>query len=505
MFLLLILLAVGGCSGGGNDDKQSAAATTDKGGEIKEVWEACFMDGINAGYIHTKVTPLTRKAERLVETRVTLKLIVLRSGQPTVTTATILQLSRPNGEFLSFLCKNSTGVETTGIVEDGQLILKTKSGNQTRRDKLPWDPKTGGCLADRRSLRSVMKPGEERTLKLINPILATVSTVHLKAIAYEKTKLLDDSQHTGKKLLKIVQETEIVTGNSSQPFRLQAYHWLDESGEVLKSYIPSIGQETYATTRSVAEARDSDEKFDLVRASIVKLKRQIDKPHTAKRIVYRVKLKHNDPAQVFATGLTQRVIKVHDNRTADIEVVAASLDQKPRTTGKVGPGDREPNPIVQSDDARVIQMARKVRADPNSVKVARQLEQLVNRSIRGDRRNYRQAFLTAAKVAKELEGDCTEHSVLLAALCRAHKIPARVVSGLVYSANSGGFAYHMWNEVWVNDRWYPMDATLGIGGIGAAHLKINDSNLSGTTPFGTILPVMQVFRQLELEVISVTH
>ena len=79
---------------------------------------------------------------------------------------------------------------------------------------------------------------------------------------------------------------------------------------------------------------------------------------------------------------------------------------------------------------------------------------------------------SAADVARSLEGDCTEHSVLLAALCRARKIPARVAIGLVYYQPRGeaspGYAYHMWTEVWVNQRWTPIDATLGRGGIGAA-------------------------------------
>ena len=97
-------------------------------------------------------------------------------------------------------------------------------------------------------------------------------------------------------------------------------------------------------------------------------------------------------------------------------------------------------------------------------------------------KNFSQAFATAAEVARSLEGDCTEHAVLLAALCRARKIPARVAFGLVYYPPQKGFAYHMWNEVWIADRWVPLDATLGLGGIGADHIKLGDSNLSRQQP-----------------------
>ena len=78
----------------------------------------------------------------------------------------------------------------------------------------------------------------------------------------------------------------------------------------------------------------------------------------------------------------------------------------------------------------------------------------------------------------------------------------RVAFGLVYYPPEKGFAYHMWNEVWINDRWVPMDATLALGGIGADHIKLGDSNLSGGSPLADLLSVIQVFGRLELEVLE---
>jgi transglutaminase/protease-like cytokinesis protein 3 len=109
---------------------------------------------------------------------------------------------------------------------------------------------------------------------------------------------------------------------------------------------------------------------------------------------------------------------------------------------------------------------------------------------------------TAAEVARSLEGDCTEHAMLLAALCRARQIPARVAIGLVYYPSAGGFAYHMWTEVWIKDRWIPLDATLGLGGIGGAHLKFAHSSMQGTGAYADLLPVVQALRRLNLEIVS---
>jgi transglutaminase-like putative cysteine protease len=61
----------------------------------------------------------------------------------------------------------------------------------------------------------------------------------------------------------------------------------------------------------------------------------------------------------------------------------------------------------------------------------------------------------------------------------------------------------MWVEAYFDGRWVPLDATLGHGGIGAAHLKIAHSNLQGASMYSSFLPVVQVVGRLKIEVIGV--
>jgi transglutaminase-like putative cysteine protease len=91
--------------------------------------------------------------------------------------------------------------------------------------------------------------------------------------------------------------------------------------------------------------------------------------------------------------------------------------------------------------------------------------------------------------------------VLLAGLARARGIPARVAMGLVYTTQ--GFGFHLWTEVWINDRWIPLDGTLGRGGIGAAHLKLGNSNLKGVSAFTGFIPVAQVLGRLKIKILEV--
>jgi len=63
----------------------------------------------------------------------------------------------------------------------------------------------------------------------------------------------------------------------------------------------------------------------------------------------------------------------------------------------------------------------------------------------------------------------------------------------------------MWTEAWIADRWIPLDATLGRGGIGAAHLKLSHSSLEGGSAFAEMLPVIQAVGRLKLEILSVEY
>ena len=111
------------------------------------------------------------------------------------------------------------------------------------------------------------------------------------------------------------------------------------------------------------------------------------------------------------------------------------------------------------------------------------------------KKNFSQAFSTAAEVAESREGDCTEHAVLLAALARACGIPSRVAIGLVYVESAGGFGYHMWTEMYLDGagcRW----TRRGAGGHRRGPLKLTDSSLEGATAYSSFLPVAQVVGQL---------
>lgn len=78
------------------------------------------------------------------------------------------------------------------------------------------------------------------------------------------------------------------------------------------------------------------------------------------------------------------------------------------------------------------------------------------------KKTFTRDFDLASVVAARREGDCTEHAVLLAALARARKIPARVVTGLALIEVSGKVSAfgHAWVEWHDGKTWIPADAAL---------------------------------------------
>src|SRR5205807_1921486 len=115
-------------------------------------------------------------------------------------------------------------------------------------------------------------------------------------------------------------------------------------------------------------------------------------------------------------------------------------------------------------------------------------------------------FATAAQVARDLKGDCRQHAMLSAAMCRAAGVPSRTALGVVYGEGRERgpvLGFQMWTEVFGQGQWVGIDATLGKGGVGPGHLKINDASWRDTQTLAPLLPVTRVAGKVHVEVVEV--
>jgi transglutaminase-like putative cysteine protease len=130
----------------------------------------------------------------------------------------------------------------------------------------------------------------------------------------------------------------------------------------------------------------------------------------------------------------------------------------------------EPSLYVQSDDERLIDKAAEIIGNETGAFEAAKL--LNNWVFANVRKTFSARLSEALEVLENLEGDCTEHSVLFVGLARAAGIPAREVAGLVYvEAPEPGFYFHQWAKVWVGE-WVDMDPTFDQVTVDATHIKL---------------------------------
>ncbi|HEX4129845.1 MAG TPA: transglutaminase family protein [Pirellulales bacterium] len=475
----------------------------------REAWDIYFMQGTKIGYGHVAQTPDNRNGLPATKTVAETSLAMQRFGQQTAMRIDCTSWESLDGRLLEFECTTRLGPspQTTrgGVVGDTLRIETQPAAGQPARPPtvLPITKPLGGFNAIDDSLaRQPMQPGQRRTIESIWPVINRPATTVLVARDVETTDLLRGTA----KLLRIEASTQLP---GSPP--IDSVLWADERGEVLKNRIESLDQTAYRTSREVAIGHDVNRAaggaagFDLGWSSLVKVSPPIPDAHATRRVRYAVELAGGNPTEAFVSDAGQHVERSGPH-SAEITVVAVRpdtpIDAMAVAADPPIAADRQPSALVQSDDPRVVAMAKEAAGDEKDPwALAQRLEAFVHGKIRA--KNFSQAFASAAEVAATLEGDCSEHAVLLAALARARGLPARVALGLVYVEAESAFGFHMWTETYVVDRWIAMDATLGRGGIGAAHLKLGTTRLADGDALASFLRVAQVLGRLKIRVLDV--
>jgi transglutaminase-like putative cysteine protease len=477
------------------------AAGPDRACAESESWDAVYLGGSKVGHMRIRVAPVKDGDRQFTRVLVDFVLSFKRGNDSSTMELQYGTIETPEGQVLRLDTRalvSQQVLRVHGDVIDGKMKLKIENGDQKQEKVLDWSADTFGPYGAELSLsRRPIKPGEVRKLKTFIPISNRIGETTLTARAPEPVALGGGAT---KDLLRIDQEVAFEDGKKVP--EMNTTLWVDETGQILKSFTDANGgMVTYRTTKEAA-LRESTQQFDLLAASIVKLGRKINNPEGSRGVVYKVTMTDADPAQVFPNDRRQTIRATDQPRTAVLEVKTAGPVDGEAGPDSVGPEFLRPNPLVTSDDPRVVALARRAVgqvADPWSK--AQAINKWVASNLKN--KNFETSFAPADEVARTLSGDCTEHAVLTAAMCRAEGVPARVATGLVYATHLGGFGFHMWNEVYVNRRWVAIDSAFDQTQVDGVHIKLSDTSLDGVSPFDSFLPVSRVFGKLKLEAVEV--
>jgi transglutaminase-like putative cysteine protease len=473
-----------------------------RGKVLKEAWDAAFLGGGQVGYAHHLYQEVKIGERTYIEATSRMELILKRFGQPMELSFKLSNYETAAGRVRSFLVdqplSNNQRILRRGVVEGKQLRHIVQVGNGPLEEKqLPWNDEVLGLYAQEQLFqRRTVDPNTQFEFRRFEPTFDVVLTTQVQVKDLETVTLLSGQR---RKLLRVELKMQKVR-NFTPP---EETVWVDEQGEVLKRkmQMPGIGElVTYRTTKPKALARGVGPQLDIGLAQLVKVNQSVDRFNEAAEVTYHIRLKEvEQPDKAFATDDRQHVKLLADGT---LEIRVTGLEQpSPQERKKQVPPPADylkSNHFLKSDDAQVQSLTKRaVGKETDAWEKARLIERWVQSHMKHG--NFSVAFATADEVARNLEGDCTEHAVLAAAMCRASGVPARTAVGLVHVPHKQCMSFHMWIEVWIGGKWFALDPTLGHGRVGACHLKVIDNHWNDEQSFTPLLPVVQLLGKLQVE------
>lgn len=461
----------------------------------EEAWDVMLMGKDRIGHVHSSVKNVEVDGRKILRTEIDSVTAMQRFGQKIQIRIQMLMDETPEGELLSFeSTQQNPPADTTkkvGRIKGDKLELETTINGKTSKKTIPWDTtiKSPGFL-ERELRENPLKVGEQRELRMFLPELEKASLAKFSRKPDEAAAIFDGTKPT---MQRIDVSQSLVPG-------LVTRTYTDDKGATLKTATTLLGIElsTFRVSKEEALKEIPQAELDVGTETLVKVG-PIEKAHQTRKIVYTIRIPDGDPLELIPQSDTQKLTRTGPD-SAELTVTAAVTPPAGGGKSTLAPEEfRVPNKYLQADDERVIKHAQAaVGTETDPWKKALLMEKYVSENLKS--KNFSTALASAAEVARDLQGDCTEHACLLAAMCRSEKIPARVVVGIVYAPQLQAFGGHMWTEVWVDGRWIPLDATLGKGGIGGGHIRMAATSLSDDdgNPVLYFLPILQVLGKMEL-------
>jgi hypothetical protein len=475
---------------------------------IEERWEMAQIEGTKVGFLHTTVRRLDAENGKRLRATSELELtfkryssqLRLRREQGTEETPE----GRVVGVFMRQGQEGGRQLVLTGNLEEGRMHVRIDNGRIDRR--LSWNDEVVGLYRLERLFQERKpKPGDEWTVRRYDPTYNAVVTLRIAVKEREEVALLAGVPRA--KLLRVDLSAAPLEAPGIKVRPSPEVWWLDERFVPARRQFELEGLGTVVligTTRAKATAPATGGRAtDIGLKTLLPLDRSLERPYNTRAAVYRVTLRGDgDPASALARDDHQEIRNVQGDTFELYVHPSRKPERSPETM--TAPGEYlESCHFLDGADGRIKEMARRaVGEEKDPWAKARRLERWVKQNMRPDNAV---PLGPASEVARQLRGDCRQYAFLTATLCRAEGIPSRVAVGLLYveKGRRPFMGFHMWTEVWIDGRWLGLDATLGLGGVSAAHVKIADHSWHDTQSLTPLLPANRILGKMTISVRSV--
>lgn len=341
-----------------------------------------------------------------------------------------------------------------GYVSQNKLNIEIKTGGTTKKESreinYPIYPLNAlGYLI----VKHKYQIGKEYLVKAFDATVLSIIDAKVKVTDKEKANISDKEYDLTKATISYLGVSTTI--------------WVDENGITRKEEAPP-GLISLEETRETAIVQETEKaKLDILSLFSVAIDTMIINPRVLKYLRLQI-------SNIDTTGLN-----LHDDFQNIFQLNPLTLEIK---TG--GAKSEIMLPIkrfkqylnstlyVQSDNIDIRKLTNSiVDSEKNATIIVEKIMRWVYSNVQ---KRATASLPSAVDVLKNLEGDCNEHSVLFAALCRAAGIPTQICVGLVCVDDK--FYYHAWNKVFL-DKWIPVDATFGQFPADATHIKFAEGEL----------------------------
>ncbi|RLC34574.1 MAG: hypothetical protein DRZ76_02440 [Candidatus Nealsonbacteria bacterium] len=389
----------------------------------------------------------------------------------------------------------------SGQIQNNEMRLVANQLGKSNEVIYPWDknalfPKAFIRHQKNKGFRS----GTTYTTKQYFPgidLSRAIETKHT-IIGPEKTTIMD-------KNIEAIKVERIISGFDSYP----QYEWVDSDGNLLKAHVDFKGTKIDTILCSKREALSVDflNLPEVFAKTLTPVPQEFRDRERIKKITLAIQATNKTEGFTIPVSVSQKA-HIED----DVLIIELLEHQSPvnlAITLNQESAYRKANTFIDYHDPNIVDLVDRAGISNCSPwSKAKKLVGYVNRLIKT--KDLSTSIATASEISRQLQGDCTEHAILLAALLRAVGLPSRVVCGLQYipqySDETDMWGGHMWTQVNINNQWYDLDASLGQVGSRFDRIAFSCSSLEeGFSETKIMFPLILIEGKRNIEVISVQH
>ncbi|MGB6866189.1 MAG: transglutaminase-like domain-containing protein [Candidatus Aminicenantaceae bacterium] len=475
-------------------------ASSQETGDVSETWMGVYMQGVKVGYSHSKEFNLVKDGKTFQKSIQESLMRVSRLGGNPVEIST-MQDSLYDAErnpvettIRTKLSQNETVIKAE--VKPDRIVFYV--GDKITKE-LPYAEKFDFGVPLAKIIETDgLSAGMDYTFKILEPLTQSLIAISFEVLEEESVLILGEHislWHVRTKMTEI--------------FPIVMDEWVDGKGKVWKS----VSDAGFLHTTSIRMPKEkalemSDQNLDIAFSVLIESNVEFTYPQEVQKVTYKVS---GIPVEKIKSlpfdGASQTLLDVKEDH-AIIQTRSLVFTEENAIPFPVK--DEEfaeylaSTVFCQSDDIEVEKTAKGIVEDEqNSWVASKKIAEWVSREMEP---NYNVGFASAKEILENREGDCSEFTVLMVALCRSVGIPARAAVGVMYG--QGIFAYHMWPEVYVGEwvgldaKWLAVDKQSGEYYTDATHIKLGDSALDEGIFQEMGQAMSEVIGKLKLEVLE---